>query len=278
MADTKTVGTLWYAAEYYVQDNFTTNDYKKGTDKYYMKVAEVFNEIVEKTQPNYTTMQRPDILRNPNAFVKQMSMFMTQRLQNFNILYDAGAKYLSYRYQFANNMNNVTSEDVRVVRRDLGRAVASQLVAGLTITTFKFVSALILGRMSGYKDDDDELTSESIIMHLIDTFLDTMAGTIMFGSTLYEMLISKNFFGGSFYGFSMTGLETFNELWDGGDALLDMLTGKKKFSLPTIKELAHTFAKAFGIPSANAEKLFLDIWNHAKNIYNGTPYKSEDRF
>ena len=51
-ADVATVGRLWYAAQYYVSDNF--KDLEKGSDEYYKQTAKVFNKIVEETQPNYT--------------------------------------------------------------------------------------------------------------------------------------------------------------------------------------------------------------------------------
>ena len=48
--DGATVGRLWYASQYYVEEHFP--DLKKGTDEYYSEVAKVFNRVVEKTQPN----------------------------------------------------------------------------------------------------------------------------------------------------------------------------------------------------------------------------------
>jgi hypothetical protein len=128
--DGATVGRLWYAAEYYVQDH--NKALQKGTDGYYQEVAKVFNDIVEKTQPDYTTMQRPDILRNPNALVRQLTMFLTQRLQNFNILYDAAASYGQMKEDL--KTGRATQADVTEARTTLNRAVGSQLVAAATIT------------------------------------------------------------------------------------------------------------------------------------------------
>ena len=84
--DVWTTRKLWLAAEYYVREN---TKLERGSDAYYKEVATIYNRIIEETQPNYTMMQRPQILRSESDLTRALNMFRTQPFQNFNILYDA---------------------------------------------------------------------------------------------------------------------------------------------------------------------------------------------
>lgn len=58
--------------------------------------------------------------------MKQLTMFMTQRLQNFNIVYESGARYKKYARDLKNGVNDVTKEDVQSARRGFVLALTSQ--------------------------------------------------------------------------------------------------------------------------------------------------------
>lgn len=249
--DGATVGRLWYAAEYYVQDH--NKALVKGTDAYYEEVAKVFNDIVEKTQPNYSTMQRPDILRNPNALVKQLTMFLTQRLQNFNILYDACATYSTMKSDFQARRNGVTAEDVRQAGMQARTAAISQVAAAATIAAFKFLADVILHSMNNYRDDDKELTAESISLELLDMFLDSLAGSVLGGSEVYDIIESK-VFGKTYYGIEVSGVSTVTDLIDTANKVFDHVA-KGEASLKDLDNLAKKLGPVAGIPYANAKKI-----------------------
>lgn len=268
--DGATVGRLWYAAEYYVQDH--RSDLRKGTDEYYRAVAEVFNAVVEKTQPDYTTMQRPDILRNPNALVKQMTMFLTQRLQNFNILYDAAATYSQRRQDLKNGVEGVTIQDVRAAGQDVTRAVTSQLAAAATITAFKFLADAIFHSLKGYRDDDEELTEESVSMELLDMFADSLAGNVLLGGELYDIIESR-LFGKTYYGIEVSGVSTVTDVIDSANKALDAALAEgatwQSFWNKGGHKLAKNISTLFGLPLANAEKILQGMYYHAVDIKNG---------
>lgn len=258
--DKRTVGTLWYASQYYVDDNF--KNLSKGSDEYYMKVAEVFNKVVERTQPNYTTLQRPDILRNPNALVKQLTMFMTQRLQNFNIVYESAARFAKYSADSKKGINGITTGDVAEARQDLIRSVGSQLVAGATIVGMKFLVDAIMHSMNAYRDDDKELTPESIGTTLMENMLDTVMGNFLGGSELFAILdsvITKD----RYYGISVNGVDAY------ASAIEDFVSLTQSPSLDKANELAKAVCTFLGIPLGNVEKIGLGIYNQAIDIANG---------
>ena len=267
-ADGLTTGGLWQASKYYVDENFS--DLKKGSDEYMMKVAEVYNRVLEKTQPDYTTMQRPDILRNPNAIVKQLTMFMTQRLQNTNILYDAAATYAHYVRDADAGRNDVTAADVKQARTRLVWAVSSQVAASATIVIFKALADAIMHNLKAYRDDDDELTTESVVKTLLTNFAETISGNILWGSEMFSWMKSA-FTGERYYGISLNGVDTFADtLSDANQMVQKAVKGDREGSLKAGGKLAKAVAQFFGVPLGNAEKIAQMARNYIEDAQNGT--------
>lgn len=259
--DSATVGRLWYAAQYYVDEK--NPELQKGSDAYYEKVAEAFNRTIENTQPNYTTMQRPELLRNPNALVRQLSMFMTQRLQNQSILYGAVAKYMKYRADLASGKNGVTQADVNEMGKRAAWAASSQIAAAATITVFKFLCDALLHRLNAYRrDEDKKLTPESVSLAMLNNFAESLASNMFLGSEIYaatKSAITKE----TYYGIELSGVTT----------LTDNINNAVKFvqqpSWGLAKKLGESLAQFYGIPAANAEKIGQAIWYWMEDTMKG---------
>lgn len=263
MVDQHTVGRLWYASEAYVQQQGT--DYAKGTDKYYQEVAKVFNRVVERTQPNYTTMQRAGILRNPNELVKSMTMFMTQRLQNQNILYEAGERFAKYQSDFRDGKNGVTEADVKQARTDLTRAITSQIASTASLVAMKAGIDAIMHSMRGYRDDDDELNAKSIAAALAGNFADSFVGNFLGAPELYNTYRSL-FRGASYNGVSISGIDTLNTTLKDFHSAANAKTEKQ---LEKWGIVAKDLAQLAGIPLANAQKFVDGARKWAEDIANG---------
>lgn len=273
--DGATVGRLWYASQYYVEEH--SPDIKKGTDEYYMEVAKVFNRVVEKTQPNYTTMQRPEALRAPGEVWKSLVMFMTQRLQNFNIIYDSANRLVKYKNDFAKGINDVTAEDVKDAKDTLVRSVSSQLAAGTVIVAMKLISDLLFGSMNGYRDDDDELTAKSVSLSLLDNFFETLVSSALWGSEVYSF-ISSIITQERYYGISINGIDSFTEGLENiisvkSDIMSDDFSFKKLGK--DVNSLAKCISQLLGIPLGNAEKIGIAVINHIKDCVNGEFFSFE---
>lgn len=270
--DGATVGRLWYAAEYWVDAN--KPDLKKGTDAYYQEVAKKFNDVVEKTQPNYTTMQRADVLRSPSDLVKTLTMFMTQRLQNFNIIYDSTAGYQKARADFVSGRNGVTATDVKEAKTQMVQAVTSQLAQAAVFTAFKMFADALLHNMNGYRDDETgDLTPESVAMQLLRNYIDALVGAAIFGSEIYS-LIKVFTAGDSWYGLSVNGVDSVNDLVDDTVNLMktdvDTSTEKGRAKLGNnILKAAQSWAQLLGAPLRNAIKMVSSVRYHIEDIKNG---------
>lgn len=251
-ADVATVGRLWYAAQYYVSDNF--KDLEKGSDEYYKQTAKVFNKIVEETQPNYTVMQRPGVLRSQNEMVKALTMFSTQRMQNYNILFDSIATARRYRQDFKNGLNGVTAEDVKQANRTARRAVTSQIVSAAVLGIMKTAAALMLLQWKNFGDDENEFRKENVLKYGLDQFYSNVAGTIVGGSELYSFvssIVNKS----AYYGISLTGFDAITEfVSEIQDYALRLRTDE--VSAKDTEKLIRNFSVVMGIPYAQAKKIY----------------------
>ena len=266
-ADGLTTGGLWQASKYYVDENFS--DLQKGSDEYMMKVAEVYNRVLEKTQPDYTTMQRPDILRNPNAIVKQLTMFMTQRLQNMNILYDAAATYSHYVRDMDKGRNGVTAADVKQAKTRLIWAVSSQVAASATIVIFKALADALMHSVDAYRDDDDELTAESVSKTMLTNFAETITSNVLWGAEAFSWLKSA-LTGERYYGVSLNGVDTFTDMLSDGNKLIQkLIKGNLEGAGAPAWKLAKAVSQFFGAPLGNVEKFVKMIANNIEDAKNG---------
>lgn len=265
--DGATVGRLWYATQYYVDDHY--KHLEKGSDEYYRKVAEVFNRVVEKTQPNYTVMQRPDILRNPNAILRQLTMFMTQRLQNYGIMYEAVARYNKYKQDFKAGINEVTQADISEARNTAIRSISSQVAANLTIVAFKALADLLTHSFNGYRDEEEEVTGKSISLALLDSFANSVVSSFLWGSELYS-LVSAAVNGRTYDGLTVNAVdiltEAINSLLNVSKKLKDP---EKSLGIKDFYKVGAAIANALGIPANNAYKIGRGLYYNFSGIANG---------
>lgn len=257
-----TVGQLWYAAQYYVEDS---TDLKRGTDEFMRETAKVFNRIVEQTQASYNTMQRPDILRNPNALVKQMTMFMTERLQNANMIIDAVGTYNAYRKDFDKGVGDVTEQDVKEARDVLVRTSSSLIAGAAASVALKLFANALLYNMKGYRDEEDELTVASVSGQLVENFFESLASTFLWGAEVYDVMHSV-VTGDTYYGISLSGVENFT------DALNAMVKAAQEPTKESLWKASKTAMTMLGVPVNNANKLINALVYRIKDAAQGNGF------
>ena len=75
---------MWYAAEKKVED---TTNLKKGSEEYYKAAADIFNDIVDKTQVVDTVLNRTDAMKDKTAMARTMTSFMSEPSKTYNMMY-----------------------------------------------------------------------------------------------------------------------------------------------------------------------------------------------
>lgn len=128
--DEITVAALWEGSKAYVKNHpaeFSAEAAKAGSEEYWKAVNETYQKVIERTQPNYTVMQRAGIQRNPDEFVKAFTMFATQRFQNYGILADAVMDYKAQSARYKAQQSAENRSEVQRAGKQLNRAVVSQV-------------------------------------------------------------------------------------------------------------------------------------------------------
>jgi len=265
--DRFTVKAMWPWAENYVKKH--NPDLKAGSDEFYQKTAEVYNEAVSLTQPMYDVMHRAGIMRNDSDLTKAFTMFKTVPLQQQNMLRKAFGE-----------AQNATGKAKTEANRNLARTVGSIVVANLLFEAIEFGNQLWKNAAKKYRDDEDELTAESVGSEIAENALKDMAGMFLGGdetTDLFDMFAGKK---NSYY----SGLETpgLSQLEDVTTTLTDAVKSMRKVAQDTndiaqnggsiedyvkthgseflgaVKDLAEKMAVYFGgVPATNIEKYLL---------------------
>lgn len=263
--DVATVGRLWYATQYWIDDH---TDLEKGTDEYYRAVARKFEDVVTKTQPSYSVFTRPDILRKNSGMMKAVMMFKTQPLQNFGILYESTSKYIARIRQYKAAKGTSIEEQARgrviTARNQMLRAVSSQLIqTGLFTAMSLLANALILHRWDKYRDDEtNEVTVASVFEQLGWDYLDSFFGNFFIldwvediGSYSVQKFVEKDE-DAYLQGLSVFGIDAVNDLIDLFDKVgTYAVNGDGEKTWQTLFKFGMKVSQLWGIPAENVYKM-----------------------
>lgn len=260
--DLITTRKLWKASEYYVRD------YQKnlavGSDEYYKAVAQIYNRVIEETQPNYTIMQRPQLLRSDDTLMGNLAMFKTQPFQNTGIVYDAVGNYLAKAEQ-AKYGGEEAKAEAKAARRNMGWAITSQLGQLAVFAGMTLMWALARGKKDKYEDEDGNLTAGSVLAAVGKDMIGGALSGIPFGSDAWE-LVSSKLFGDKYYGLDAVTVTAIQDTLEAMNSLTDQLgrIGKaalnggeinwnsERLKLDTDLD---SFSKAVGVPYENVLNL-----------------------
>ena len=136
--DAATVGTIWRAAERKVSAERPELEF--DSKEYGALVASIAEEALQRTQPVYDKASTPTLfeLRRQRVFIRALTMFFTQRSQNYNLLTEA---YIDLKYN-----------------KPGARARASRLFATVAFLSSLVVSGIDVLRdfLFGRLEDEDE--------------------------------------------------------------------------------------------------------------------------
>lgn len=283
-ADVATTGRLWQACKYYVEDELKIEKYKNGTneytDEYKEALVDSYEEVIKNTQPMYSTVHRPAVLRSHNELMRTLTMFMTQRLQNFGIMFEATGNYRAKAKAYYSSKTEANKIALDKAKKQFVRSISSQIVAGMTLSAMTLLAKAMIHGLDRYKDDEGELTWLSILSTFSSDFMETMSGCVLWGSEAYEVISNfiKVINGGTVYNSDIVDLGAFNTINDIQDAGIGMLRtcladefDESKFNKYSYK-IASGVAKAFGIPLDNAKNIIMGGVNLVKDcVDNGSP-------
>lgn len=261
---------MWSAAESYVQEQ----GIQKGTAEYDAAVNETYTDIIRKSQPNYTTTERSDMLRDQRAHMKLLTMFKTQSNQNFNLLLEANGEFIRMKQDLKNGRNGVTEADVKAAGKKLANASTGVLLGGtVSFVAIRTILNFILGAVNPYRDDEtDEVTIEATMKGIGEEILSSLAGTVALGGQVYDFLMPI-MTGEKYYGLSDSAVSSLSSMLENTVTVLQKGTDASEKQL---WKMVNGWCTGFGIPSGNAKKITDMFGMYIRDIQSGTfgQYKS----
>ena len=300
--DEITVAALWEASKHYVEHHaaeFADGAATKGSDAYWKAVNQMYQKVIEETQPNYTVMQRAGIQRSDNEITKTLTMFTTQRFQNYGILADAVMDYKAQRARYNAEKSAENKAEVQRAGQSLRRAAASQVIQTAVFALMKIGADFLLHRWDREQDENGDVTAESLWNRFAGLFTESAAGNFLFGSEIYSMV--GNAVNGTDYDVvSATNISAVNDLFAATTKLYTLIrkdtTGMDEEELEAYHrklrkagvDVMEYGLDIAGIPAANGRKMVEAFAAYADDVQglangegfslNGTPASATGQY
>lgn len=188
--DEITVAALWEGSKRYVRSHAAEFEGAEvtGSPAYWEAVSRTYQKVIEQTQPNYTVMQRAGIQRNPNELLKQLTMFTTQRFQNYGILADAIGDYNAQAERYRQNQSEENKAELQRAAAQRNRAIVSQVAQTAVFAVMKIGADFLLHRWDREQDENGDVTAKSMWQRFASLYTESFAGNFLYGSELYSLI------------------------------------------------------------------------------------------
>ena len=301
--DEITVAALWEGAKRYVEhhaEEFNLSPAQSAdggaagsspdrgaesrrSEAYWDAVNKMYQRVIEETQPNYTTMQRAGIQRSDNEITKTLTMFTTQRFQNYGILADAVGDYNAQRARYKEAASAANKAELDRAGKQLNRAVASQLTQTAVFALMKIGADFLLHRWDRERDENGDVTAASMGKRFLDLYTESFAGNFLFGSELYT-LVGNALDGTDYDVVSATNISAVNDTFAAVSKFITLVKRDtsgmdeaelEKYHQKLMKAGMDVLEYGFellGVPLGNAEKMrqaIMGYWEDAKRLKAG---------
>ncbi len=266
--DSFTTRRILSACEYRVREDLglapgTQNEIDAGTDRYWMEVAKLFNDVVLNTQSNTTVMEKPQITRaNAGNISKFFTMFRTDAFQQYNMLVESHGRWNAAKKAYEADSSAENKKALSEARKFHLRTIVGTLTGQMGCVLVSMLLKALRFDDDEFRDKEGDLAWGKIAAYFGSGVVEGYCGFIVGGEILYagaEYAASKMTGGDAkWWGVEPTGLSTINDTVDALGSLLDALSdgklweGKKSF-----RKTALALSKGFGIPLENMEKYLL---------------------
>ena len=278
--DEITVAALWEGAKHYVEHHpaeFADGAKTKNSEEYWAAVNQMYQRVIEETQPNYTVMQRAGIQRSDNEITKTLTMFTTQRFQNYGILADAVMDYNAQKERYKTQKNEKNKEELDRAGRNLRRAASSQVIQTAVFALMKIGADFLLHRWDREQDENGDVTAKSLWNRFAGLFTESAAGNFLFGSEVYS-IISNAMNGTDYDVVSATNISAVNDLFAATSKLYTLIrkdtTGMDEEELDAYHQKLRKAGvnvmeyglDILGVPAANARKMVDAFGAYAEDV------------
>ena len=215
--DEITTAALYYGAMEYVKshpEEFDAEAAVYDSPAYWEAVKQKYQRVIERTQPNYTAMQRTGFQRTKNQMAKTLMMFSTQRQQNAQILVSALEDAAAQAARYKADPSAANKEALETAKARRADAISSQIVQTALIAGLGVGVKLLFHKWGDLQDENGGMTVWSLLSNFIYQFFNSGVSNFTGGSEAWRatetVLTGKSF--GSYDTISMTGFSAVNDM------------------------------------------------------------------
>ena len=252
----------------------TKEQIDSGESPFYQEVAKEFNDAVARSQSTSDIIHQGTLRRSKSAIARAFTLFKSDSSQTYNAIRQ---KYGELQYY---KSSGASEETVKKAKKSLGEAVTAAVVNAVWSQTVTFMIAALKNSAKHYRDDDDELTVESVLKEYGTGLVGDLAGVMAGGEELAD-IFGNMLSGDQWYRIETPGLEQLDDLIEGiierggslrkhGDEMIDILKNGGSLSeymrregndlVGWLKAVAKDIATyGYGIPANNVEAYLLGL-------------------
>lgn len=269
--------TLWPWAENKVRKEQpelevgTQEQIDAGQSPFYKAVAEEFDNAVNRSQSMSDTLHNARIRKSDNAVLRTLTMFKSDAAQTYNAFRQTIGEAQYYKRKGAD------SKTQRAARAATGAAFLAWIINAAWTAGVNFLVNLAKKKGANYRDDEDELTVQSVFGNMVSDMVSGMSGAVILGEELAGA-IGSAISGERWYGLDAPGIEQLNDtlesIINGGEGIRELLTEAVNIGSQGgdvlaylndhraelaggVKEIAEIAATYFGGLSANNVEAYL---------------------
>ena len=252
----------------------TKEQIDSGESPFYQEVAKEFNDAVARSQSTSDIVHQGTLRRSKSAIARAFTLFKSDSSQTYNAIRQKYGELQFYKNSGANE------ETVKKAKKSLGEAVTAAIVNAVWSQTVTFMIAALKNGAKRYRDDDDELTVESVLKEYGMGLVGDLAGVMAGGEEIAE-IIGNGLSGEKWYRIEAPGLEQLDDLIEGvvkrtnsafehlgeftdilkhGGSLKEYMRREGNDLVGWIKDVAKDIATyGYGIPANNVEAYLLGL-------------------
>jgi len=282
--DCFTCAMIWEATKAEIKNK--NPSIEQGSEMYWKAVTELYNKTIERTQAQYDVLHRPEVIRTPNSAVRILTMYKTQTMQGYGSIRGAFGELYA-----AKNSNNEAAK-IKARKRVI-KTLAAQIEQSLVFNALAIVVSALLCRMGNYRDENDEITFQSLAYQFGYDSLSTFTASLMpIGGEEILQSLMKLFKSERRFDIESLSIQSLNDLIQnidnlgelGKDILVDReeyFKGKsndeivKDIGEKTYKILRNISGILFGLPIKNIERLATGVIKNSVNALKGDFFNFE---
>lgn len=219
--------TLWPWAENKVRreqpelEVGTQEQIDAGQSPFYKAVAAEFDNAVNRSQSMSDTLHNARIRKSDNAVLRTLTMFKSDAAQTYNAFRQTIGEAQYYKQKGAD------SKTQRVARAATGAAFLAWIINAAWTAGVNFLVNLAKKKGANYRDDEDELTAQSVLGNMASDMVSGMSGVVILGEELAGA-IGSAITGERWYGLDTPGIEQLNDtlesLINSGNSIKSLLS------------------------------------------------------